>query len=144
MNNNLTDKQAYSPTSQEKTLSGMKRKFTNRLFHFMDDSFYEQILDEKFRYFYQLKLLCAILGSVSLFMGIMNLFTHKHVLMIATIGFSIICYINFLILHIFNDTKLICYIIFDFSVICLFAYFLITGGTAGFSPHWILLMPTVE
>lgn len=99
-------------------------------------------MDENFRYFFQLELLCAVLGCVSLFMGILNCFTQKKVLMIATMGFFAVCLLNFLILYRRQRSTGISYAIFDLSVLCLFLYFLLTGGTAGFSPHWILLLPT--
>jgi|GEM_PF-778307 len=99
--------------------------------------------DDAYRYSFQLRLLCVILGTVSLIMGIMNIFTHKRLLMIATLSFAFISYLNY------ADMKWLrkkCdglnFGLFTVSIIILFTYFLVTGGTEGFSPIWILILPS--
>lgn len=99
--------------------------------------------DDEFRYSFQLRLLCAILGTVSLIMGIMNIFTHKHLLMIATLSFALISYVNLAdMVWLRKKCDGLNYGLFTVSIVVLFTYFLLTGGTAGFSPIWILILPS--
>ena len=86
-------------------------------------------------------LTCGLLGSVSLIMCIMNIFTHKTVLMIATLSFAVLSYINVVILRVKKQANRLSYGLFEASIVALFTYFILTGGTAGFSPHWILILP---
>lgn len=101
----------------------------------------QKLVDNDFRYLFQMKALNFILGTVALVMSVMNFFTHKEVLMIATSAFSVICFINFLILLILKRVNAVSYAIFEISALFLFSYFILTGGTANFSPLWILLLP---
>ena len=108
-----------------------------------DSTFASLFSDDEYRYSYQLKLLCAILGTVALIMGIMNIFTHKQLLMIATLSFAAISYLNLAdMLWIRKKCDGANFGLFTVSILILFTYFLITGGTAGFSPIWILILPS--
>jgi len=100
-----------------------------------------RLIDDSFRYYFQLVLLCTLLSLVSLFMGIMNIFTHKTVLMIATLSFAVIMAFNVWLLLYQNRTSSVSFLIFEISAYVLFIYFILTGGTEGFSPHWILILP---
>ena len=112
-----------------------------KIFHLNKEALHKQLVHTDFRYFFQLELLCVLLGSVSFFMGIMNIFTHKGAMMTVTMGFAAVCYINLFILHKVQRVNLVSYNIFDVSILSLFCFFLVTGGAAGFSTHWILLLP---
>ena len=102
----------------------------------------KRFLNDRFRFFYQFKVLCFILACVALVMSFVNLFTEKWVLLLATSAFSVSSFLNYFIMCRRGRAGRLNYIIFDGSVICLFTYFLLTGGTAGFSPYWILLLST--
>jgi len=99
------------------------------------------IVSDDYRYYFQLLLLSVILSLASFGMGILNIFTHKTVLMWATLIFSVVCLSNACLLLRFKKVRAVNYLIFEVSVLILFTYFQITGGTAGFSPHWILVLP---
>ena len=110
---------------------------------FKDSAFAALFSDDEYRYSFQLKLLCAILGTVALIMGIMNIFTHKHTLMIATMSFALISYLNFCdMMWLRKKSDGLNFALFTVSILLLFTYFLLTGGTAGFSPIWILILPS--
>ncbi len=104
--------------------------------------FSEQLVDDDFRYFQQMQLLCLLLGATGLIMSIMNIFTAKWVMAGVTFTFFAVCFANFLLLRRSGVIKVINHIIFNTSVFAMFTYFLVTGGADGFSPYWFLLVPT--
>ena len=101
----------------------------------------KKLANENFRYYFQFELISLFLAIISFVMGVINIFTGKTLLMIATLSFSTISTMNYLITKYFRRVNKLSCAIFEISVTVLFVYFLITGGTAGFSPHWILMLP---
>lgn len=83
----------------------------------------------------------SLLGLVSLVMTILNIYTHKGLLTVATGVFAVLCLGNIL-LTVFSDRFVnLAKIIFAFEVIVMFTYFLISGNPDGFSAIWICMLP---
>lgn len=84
----------------------------------------------------------SILAFISLFMSILNIVSHKDLLLAATL-FSFVASLTnvFLLLRNTNNITLPG-IIFTINITILLSYFIIFGGTEGFSTIWILLIPT--
>lgn len=99
----------------------------------------QNITDDNYRYRLQILVVSLIFCVVSFGMCILNIATDKRALMIATAVFSVISALTFII-SLFNERVGIW--IFLTSAIVLFVFFLLTGGTEGFSPLWILVFPS--
>lgn len=86
----------------------------------------------------------AIMGLVSAFMTIVNIFTEKHLLMASTLLFAIACFLNLLLFLKSNSTFFhvaIKYLfIVEILVLCLF--FCISGTPEGFSALWFCFIPS--
>lgn len=95
--------------------------------------------EDDYRYKLQLIVVSFVLALVAFGMCMLNIVTHKTVLAIATGAFSALS-LSVLILARFNKL-FFAKGIFGLGIIALFQYFLITGGTDGFSPMWILMLP---
>jgi len=85
----------------------------------------------------------SVLGIVSLVMTIMNIFTHKGMLTLATAVFAVLCAINLFLT--FSGTRgiSIAKAIFSVEILVLFTFFLISGNPEGFSAIWICMLPSV-
>jgi len=83
-----------------------------------------------------------ILGTVSLGMTILNVFTDWALLGYATLVFFILCYINCILCLISETTENISRVLFSIEIISLFAFFAIVGNPEGFSILWSLILPT--
>lgn len=90
----------------------------------------------------QFKLVYMIFAIVALIMSITNIFTEQWVLFFATISFSILCLIDLILLTKVKNGLAISKYIFEVETLALFTYFIITGGTNGFSIIWVLLLPS--
>lgn len=101
----------------------------------------KKFVEDEYRYRIQMIGIPFLLGVVSLGMTILNLFTHTHLLGAVTLVFSILCFINMLITMCNKDSLTISYCFFSVIVTALSVYFLIYGGTEGFSPIWIFMLP---
>lgn len=105
------------------------------------DAFHTQMIDESSRSFFQLKLFCILLGSTSLFIGILNTFLYGNTSMAAALSFSVFCFLDYFILRITKHLSFISYALFDSAAVALLVYCLITGGSTGMGSYWILLLP---
>lgn len=101
----------------------------------------EHIVDDSYRYYMQMVVFPMILGCVSLGMFTMNMITHKALLAAATLIFGIESLLIAIMVRIQKRTSGFAYVLYSVNVLALFTYFLITGGTAGFSPMWICILP---
>ena len=102
----------------------------------------KKLTDDNFRYYFQMCVLCALLAVVAAVMSIMNIFTSKTELLYATLFFSVVMLVNLLVLLRVGHASHFSYAIFEVGMFVLFGFFLITGGTEGFSPYWIIILPS--
>ena len=83
-----------------------------------------------------------ILSIIAAVMTLMNVFTHKGLLTVATGLFSVLCAMNLLLsLSEKRTLKNASDVLFSIELICMFSFFLISGNPEGFSAIWICLVP---
>lgn len=99
------------------------------------------LVDDEYRYRVQMIVIPFVLGIVAFGMFLLNLFTGKTLLMYATLFFSIASLANTAVTCKIKNSLTPSYCIFFISILALFTYFLLYGGTEGFSPIWICLLP---
>lgn len=103
----------------------------------------EKLVDDRYRYRLQMIYIPAILGAIALVMTLLNLVTHKSVLMLSTAVFTVVCALVAVMAYFTRSRDLrAVFIVFGTAVLCLFTYFLLYGGTEGFSPIWICVLPS--
>ena len=83
----------------------------------------------------------ALLGTISVFMTIVNVFTGMRLLMMSTIIFAILCAIDILLDLVFKCNYKIVQTIFQVEMLLLLTFFLISGTPEGFSVIWALMLP---
>lgn len=105
------------------------------------ESFKRKFTDQKYRYYFQLEILCAFLSLLSLCMGVVNTVAHSTVLAAVAFGFSVLCLADLAVLRISGRATALSYAVIDCAVICLLIYFLVTGGANGTGAYWIPLLP---
>ena len=85
--------------------------------------------------------ICILLGGISLLMTVVNIFTEKTLLMYATLIFAILCGLDGLISarvkKLYNAIQLL----FQFQILILLTFFIVTGTPEGFSAIWALMLP---
>lgn len=82
-----------------------------------------------------------LLGCVSLFMSVVNIFTGKTLLMYSTLIFTVFCAID-AILEITNKARHnVIQLFFQIQFLALLCFFIITGTPEGFSAIWALMLP---
>ena len=101
------------------------------------------ISDDVQRHRLQFKLVSITLAIIAIVMTIMNFFTDKGVLTIATLVFSVLCIVNFL-LTLGNHKKLfdVANVLFVIELMAIFVFFIISGNPEGFSAIWICMLPS--
>lgn len=104
-------------------------------------AFLEIILDEERRSDRQLFYLELLLGIISTVMSAINIFTHKQGLLLSTGCMAVLSFANACIINKGSKNRRLARIIFSIKVFLLFSYFIIFGGTEGFSTIWLLLVP---
>ena len=85
----------------------------------------------------------ALLGAISAVMTVMNIFTHKGALTVATAVFAVLCLVNYLLVRkgkARGTTIASC--LFGIEIVSLFVFFIISGNPEGFSVIWIAMLPT--
>jgi len=97
--------------------------------------------DRDLRKHRQFIFMLLILSIVSLFMTVVNYFTHWYALGLITLMFGIGSIIN-LILEIRLKDKMVGRVIFAIEFVAMFTAFLVIGEPEGFSVFWILLLPS--
>src|SRR5574344_1689698 len=83
---------------------------------------FSRIIDDKFRYYFQMVCIPFVLSVISFLMFIINWISGDTMLMYATLLFSISSIVVMFLAQ--------------------FIYFIITSGKGGFSPTWILMLPS--
>lgn len=89
----------------------------------------------------QMIILLLILGTISAGMSILNIVTHKGTLLIATAVFAGFSYIAAFIGYLDKKSMKWSSLMLGIEIISLFIFFIINGGTEGFSTIWLLLLP---
>lgn len=97
--------------------------------------------EEKWRYF-QNACIFILLGATSFVMSIVNIFTHKGELTWVTLGFSIACALNLLLMLRKGILTNIAMCLFVAELTALLVFFLITGIPDGFSVIWTAMLPS--
>lgn len=100
------------------------------------------ILNDQLRKQFMFKWMNVILGCVSLFMTIVNIFTKEWTLMYSTLIFGVLAIINASVLHFKPRFHLFISTMFFMEAAALLLFFTITGHPNGFSALWICLIPS--
>lgn len=114
-----------------------------KIFDAIHNKIAELVKDDEQRKIHQLMYIEIVLGIISAVMSIINIFTRQKILLIATASTSVISFANYFIIKYGKCNKNVGIIVFFIKVVALFTYFIITGGTQGFSTIWLLLLPTL-
>ena len=101
------------------------------------------IRDEQRRRSFQARLIYAAFAVIAFVMSAINVITSQWLLLTATGSFCLLCVLNFWLDKRGEKTSKVASGLFVAEVILLFSYFVVTGGTNGFSIIWLLLLPTV-
>ena len=102
----------------------------------------EVLTDDEKRKELQYVGIFILLGLVSAFMTVLNVITHKGILTISTAVFSVLCFVNYLLVKKGRETgRTIASILFSIEIVLLFLFFLISGNPDGFSALWIMMLP---
>lgn len=100
------------------------------------------VLDDEKRMQKQLFCLEIIFFSISSIMSIINIITWQVMLLLATGLMAISSLANAIFVNVRERNFRAGIIIFTIKMFALFTFFIITGGTEGFSTIWLLLLPT--
>ena len=82
-----------------------------------------------------------LLGIVSIFMTVVNIFTEKTLLMYSTLIFAVCCIINVFLEIYVPKWKTGIQILFQVEMIALLTFFIVSGTPEGFSAVWALMLP---
>ena len=102
----------------------------------------QQLTDDEHRYRFQIILIPLIFGLIALAMSALNLLTEEYSLMMATFAFSIMSFICSIITAFRPKFVQLSYAVFNTLLLVMCIYFVIDGGADGFSPLWIILLPS--
>jgi len=100
------------------------------------------IMDDAKRSKIQFLGVYGLLGSVALFMTILNIITRKGALTYATGIFALLMAINIFCELKGGKASKTASIIFQIELISLFSFFLFSGNPEGFSSLWVMLLPS--
>lgn len=101
----------------------------------------EKLSDAAYLAFFQMKLLSMVFGVVSLVIAIMNAMTNSFVSVLVALSFFLVSCVNYAVMQHRKRVAKLNYIVFDISVVLLFAYFTLTGGDSVFDDVWVMLLP---
>lgn len=118
------------PNAGKKTLGAVREKMN------------ELLTDESRRHTIQYFAVYFMLSFVAAFMTVLNAFTRKGPLTIATLVFALLCLANAALLYWLPKHGLrLSSILFAAELMLLFLFFIISGSPDGFSVIWISLLP---
>lgn len=107
----------------------------------INNNIIKMVYNDEIRKMYMLKWLNISLFFIALMMTIVNIFTQEVILGMATFLYSVLCFIN-LILMKYHSKKGITIFLFSMETMILLTFFLISGIPNGFSALWICLIPS--
>jgi len=113
-----------------------------KTFNQLGFKFKQRLIDDDHRYRFQIILLPLITGIISIGMSVINFLTGEYALMTATSVFAVLSFFCSIFSYLCRKRINVSYIIFNTMLVCMCIYFVINGGADGFSPLWIILMPT--
>ena len=87
-------------------------------------------------------ILNIALSATSFVMTVVNYFTGEHLLLVATLLFSLLCLLNVVVLFRVKFLEKMIYFIFGVESMALLLFFFISGIPNGFSALWICLIPS--
>ncbi len=104
-------------------------------------AFKEHVADDFQRRRHQLITLLLMLGCISGFMSVVNIITRQYSLLAATALFCVFSLASSWMGHVDKKGTRAASLLFSVEIVALFTYFILTGGTEGFSTIWLLLLP---
>lgn len=107
------------------------------------DQIIENISSEEHSGPSQSKVVFLLFAVISFAMSVLNVITHKGLLLAATSVFCILCLINWVTVKFSEKNNRIAVTFFAFEIGILFTYFVVTGGTDNFSIIWLLMLPAL-
>lgn len=99
------------------------------------------LLDEQKRIRLQFIWIYGVLMTVSFFMTVVNIVTGKHLLMLSTLVFGVLCCINMFLAHKGEKALQLSGYFFSVELIALLTFFVVSGTPEGFSAIWACLLP---
>ena len=99
------------------------------------------LLDETERRYFLFTCAYAVLSVISGLMSIANIFTHKGILTIVTLAYSLFCALIFTLLVRKKIRLFLSQAAFIISFFFLLTFFIISGIPDGFSILWVCLLP---
>ncbi len=100
------------------------------------------IIDDEARYCLQMITIPIALSAVSFGMFLLNIVTNKTGLVYATLIFGISSLIQTWITIKNRNNHILHFCLLSMNILILFIYFILYGGTEGFSPIWICMLPS--
>ncbi|NCB52622.1 MAG: GGDEF domain-containing protein [Clostridia bacterium] len=100
-----------------------------------------RLVNDDYRLHVQMIVVPIIAGAVSFGMFVLNIYTHKTILMYSTLLYAVLSFTNAFFEYRCKKMCAPAVAMFTFTTILLFTSFLIYGGTEGFSPIWICALP---
>lgn len=82
-----------------------------------------------------------LLGAISAVMSCINIATHQTTLLLATALTAVISLANAAVFAFSREHSSVGVVILTVKIFALFTYFIIWGGTEGFSTIWLLMVP---
>lgn len=105
------------------------------------DTFLSILSDDQERKTYILFYVEILLSAISLVMTVINIFTNRGPLLLSTSLMFAASAINAVVVKKCKNHPIIGALIFTLKVFILFNYFILWGGTEGFSTIWLLMLP---
>lgn len=104
-------------------------------------SFFSFFLYDDKRMQKQLFYLEILLGAISFVMSVINVITQQKWLLLSTAFMAVFSLVNAFIISRGDKFFTFAKVIFCVKMLVLFTYFIVFGGTEGFSTIWLLLLP---
>ena len=102
----------------------------------------KKLVDDNFRYRFQLKVVYWLMGTVAGAMSVINIITQNHLLFWVTLVFTITCIINLYYMTKPRSSIMVSSAFFFIAVSLMLIYFIISGNPEGFSVLWVCLLPS--
>ncbi len=99
------------------------------------------LTDETNRRTWLFNLLNIVLGIVSAVMTVLNFFTGESVLKYLTLAYSVLFFLNYVVMRTGIIGRGIMYVIFAIEALALLTFFVVTGIPEGVSVLWVMLVP---
>jgi len=91
----------------------------------------------------QSRVVFMLFAVIAFVMSVLNVITHKGLLLIATSVFCVLCLIDWTLVKVSEKNNRLATTIFAVEMGILFTYFVVTGGTDNFSIIWLLMLPSL-